>query len=104
LTLDPGDNVTMELVLIITGKFVMGNPEAYADQVRHGVTITKPCTTWHLRSDARVVSQARHDPGGVFPAAAGVRAGTFKSAHRAFEHDISHAEGVCRGVRRRDGR
>ena len=46
LTLDLGNNVTMKLVLIPAGKFMMGSPEDEKDRLPdenpHEVTITKP--------------------------------------------------------------
>jgi len=46
LVLDLGDKVTLKLVLIPAGKFLMGSPETEKDrkedEVQHEVTITKP--------------------------------------------------------------
>jgi formylglycine-generating enzyme required for sulfatase activity len=46
LTLDLGNKVTLKLVLIPAGKFLMGSPETEKDhakdEVQHEVTITKP--------------------------------------------------------------
>jgi formylglycine-generating enzyme required for sulfatase activity len=46
VTVDLGDDVTMEFVLIPKGKFMMGSPkeekERRADEVQHEVEITKP--------------------------------------------------------------
>ena len=46
LTLDLGNKVTMKLVLIPAGKFLMGSPETEkdrdTDEVQHEVTISKP--------------------------------------------------------------
>ena len=46
LTLDLGDQVTMKLVLIPAGRFLMGSPETEEDrdkgEVLHAVTISKP--------------------------------------------------------------
>ncbi len=46
LTLDLGNNVTLKLVLIPAGRFLLGSPEAAADrdkdEVPHEVTISKP--------------------------------------------------------------
>jgi formylglycine-generating enzyme len=46
LTLDLGDKVTLKLVLIPAGKFLMGSPETEKDrdkdEIQHEVTISKP--------------------------------------------------------------
>ena len=46
LTLDLGNKVTMKLVLIPAGKFLMGSPknetQRWHDEIRHEVAISKP--------------------------------------------------------------
>jgi len=42
LTLDLGNKVTMTLVQIPAGKFLMGSPESGPEEVQHEVTISKP--------------------------------------------------------------